>query len=87
LQDAIQFQIWADVPHRTTRNLDLAGYGEPSRDRCLAVFQDIRGQANMEDGLNSPANAFTAKRIKEDQEHEGVRVQMLAEMGNVRIPL
>ncbi len=40
-----------------------------------------------EDGLDFPIEGTSAEKIKEDQEYEGVRVRLLARMGNVRIPL
>jgi hypothetical protein len=41
LKGAMLFQVWADAPHRPTRDLDLPGRGDPSPERCLAVFREL----------------------------------------------
>ena len=87
LKGAMLFQIWTDTPHRSTRDLDLLGHGDPSPGHCLAVFRELCVLAVAEDGLDFPIEATSAEKIKEDQEYEGVRVRLLARLGNVRIPL
>ena len=85
LKGAMLFQIWSDTPHRSTRDLDLLGYGDPSPENAIAVFRELCGIAVPDDGLNFPIEAVAAERIKEEQEYEGVRVRLLARMANVRI--
>lgn len=87
LKGAMLFQIWSNTPHRSTRDLDLLGYGDPSPENATAVFRDLCGITVLDDGLNFPIEAVAAERIKEDQEYEGVRVRLLARMANIRIPL
>ena len=41
LKGAMLFQVWAEAPHRPTRDLDLLGRGDPSPERCLAVFREL----------------------------------------------
>jgi hypothetical protein len=87
LKGAMLFHPWTNTPHRPTRDLDLLGRGDPSPENCLAVFRELCAVAVPADGLNFPIDAVTAERIKEDKEYEGVRVRLLARMGNVRVPL
>ena len=87
LKGAMLFQIWANIPHRPTRDLDLLGRGDPSPEHCLAVLRELCGITVSADGLDFPVEAIRAEKIKEDQEYEGVRVRLLARMGKVRIPI
>ena len=41
LKGAMLFRLWADSPHRPTRDLDLLGRGDPSVGRLAAVFREI----------------------------------------------
>lgn len=38
LKGAALFQLWTGQPHRSTRDLDLLGQGNPSTDRLRQVF-------------------------------------------------
>lgn len=87
LKGAMLFQIWTNMPHRPTRDLDLLGHGDPSPEHCLAVFRELCGLTVSDDGLDFPTEAVTTEKIKEEQDYEGVRIRLLARMANVRIPL
>jgi predicted nucleotidyltransferase component of viral defense system len=87
LKGAMLFQVWADVPHRPTRDLDLLGRGDPSPERCLAVFRELCDIREPEDGITFSAETASAAKIKEDQQYEGVRIKFLAHLQNVRIPI
>jgi len=87
LKGAMLFRLWADSPHRPTRDLDLLGRGDPSVERLAAVFRDVCGAAVEDDGLAFDPATVTAGRIKEDQEYEGVRVGCVANLGQARIDL
>ncbi|HUB82729.1 MAG TPA: nucleotidyl transferase AbiEii/AbiGii toxin family protein, partial [Bryobacteraceae bacterium] len=51
LKGAMLFQIWSNTPHRSTRDLDLLGYGDPSPENATAVFRDLCGITVLDDGL------------------------------------
>lgn len=87
LKGAMLFRLWADQPHRPTRDLDLLGRGDPSVDRLAAVFRAVCGAAVEDDGLLFDPATVTAGKIKEDQEYEGVRVECVARLGQARIDL
>lgn len=87
LKGAMLFRLWADQPHRPTRDLDLLGRGDPSADRLATVFRAVCGAAVEDDGLLFDPAAITAGKIKEDQEYEGVRVGCVARLGQARIDL
>ena len=87
LKGAMLFRLWADRPHRPTRDLDLLGRGDPSVDRLAAVFWAVCGAVVVDDGLRFDPATVTAGTIKEGQEYEGVRVGCLATLGQARIDL
>ncbi len=43
LKDAIPLTSWSEAPHRATRDLDLAGFCDPSPDAMVAVFKETLG--------------------------------------------
>jgi hypothetical protein len=41
LKGAQLFSLWADTPHRPTRDLDLLSFGDPSVDTMRAFFEGL----------------------------------------------
>ena len=87
LKGAMLFRLWADSPHRPTRDLDLLGRGDPSVERLATVFKAVCAAAVEDDGLAFDPDTVAAGRIKEDQEYEGVRIGCVAKLGQARIDL
>lgn len=87
LKGAMLFRLWADQPHRPTRDLDLLGKGDSSIERMVEVFRGVCGLDVAEDGLTFDPDSVEAGLIKEDQEYEGVRVHCKARLGQARITL
>ncbi len=87
LKGAMLFQLWADQPHRPTRDLDLLGRGDDSIARFEKIFQEICDLPVEDDGLVFLARSVQGERIKEDQEYEGLRLRMSCRLENARIPI
>lgn len=87
LKGAALFQLWTGQPHRSTRDLDLLGQGEPSAERLRHVFQEICSLTVDDDGLMFLTDAIQAEQIKEGDEYQGIRLRIEARLGNVRLPL
>jgi predicted nucleotidyltransferase component of viral defense system len=87
LKGAMLFRLWADQPHRPTRDLDLLGKGDSSLDAVAQIFREVCGMDVEDDGLTFDPNSVTAERIKEDQDYEGVRVGCRTHLGQARIDL
>jgi predicted nucleotidyltransferase component of viral defense system len=87
LKGAMLFQLWADQPHRPTRDLDLLGCGDDSIPRFVKIFQEICDLPVAEDGLVFLAPSVQGERIKEDQEYAGLRLRMGCHLENARIPI
>jgi predicted nucleotidyltransferase component of viral defense system len=86
LKGAMLFRVWAELPYRPTRDLDLLGYGEHDPERLRRVFREICTTAVDDDGLLSLAEAITAA-VKEGEDYEGMRVRLEAWLGGARIPV
>jgi hypothetical protein len=73
LKGAQLFSIWADAPHRPTRDLDLLGFGDCSPESLKTYFDALLAlPADPPDGLVwGEANA---SHIREDQRYAGVRI-------------
>lgn len=88
LKGALLFQVWADEPHRPTRDLDLLGRGESSVDRLVEVFRTVCEQpVDAEDGLVFRGESVRGEEIRENQEYRGVRMVFEARLANTRIPI
>jgi hypothetical protein len=71
LKGAALFQLWTGQPHRSTRDLDLLGQGEPSTDRPRQLFQEVCSLTVDDDGLTFLTDAIQAEQIKEDVSIKG----------------
>jgi hypothetical protein len=69
LKGAALFQLWTGQPHRSTRDLDLLGYGTPSPERLQTIFIEICSLAVEDDGL-----MFSPETIKARQDQRRRRV-------------
>jgi hypothetical protein len=87
LKGAMLFVLWTGQVHRPTRDLDLAGRGDPSADALVRQFRQICATATEEDGLRFDADSIQVEVIREQQAYEGQRVRLLAYLGTARIPL
>jgi hypothetical protein len=87
LKGAMLFALWTEQVHRPTRDLDLAGRGDPSADALVRQFRQICAIAIEEDGLRFDADSIQIEAISEHQEYEGQRVRLLAYLGTARIQL
>lgn len=87
LKGAMLFLVWADTPHRPTRDLDLLGFGDPSMDRCREMIGEICAIEDAMDGLLFDVRGITAEAIKEDDIYHGVRVRVTSRLAQARISM
>lgn len=88
LKGAMLFLLWRkDALHRPTRDLDLLGQGEDSRERLEVVFRDLCGTPVEEDGLRFLPDSVSSQEIREEEVYGGIRVKLLAMLGEARISL
>jgi predicted nucleotidyltransferase component of viral defense system len=81
------FSLWAESPHRPTRDLDLLGFGEPSSDGLAAIFQNLCSLTVEPDGLTFDSDSVHVSEIREGQTYLGLRVKLVARLGTARIPV
>lgn len=87
LKGALLFELWTHRPYRPTRDLDLEGQGENSIARIKRLFTEIMSQAVEDDGLVCDPKSLRVARIKEEQEYEGLRVNLVARLERAKIHL
>jgi predicted nucleotidyltransferase component of viral defense system len=87
LKGAAMFTLWAGLPHRATRDIDLHGIGDPSEAHVRKVMLDVISQPVDDDGVLFDAETLTVAPIREDQAYGGVRVALLARIASAQIRL
>jgi hypothetical protein len=85
LKGAMLFQLWGPQPHRPTRDLDLLGRGLASVSRFVEVFREVCGQPVEDDGLAFDAGTVAGELMKEDQDYQGVRLDLTCRLGAIRL--
>ncbi len=86
LKGATLFTLWTGQTHRPTKDLDLLGQGSSA---IGEVEQTIRAicEIQEEDGLLFDSASVEGTKIKEDDEYDGVRIKLLADLAGARIPM
>lgn len=87
LKGALLFVAWDGDAHRPTQDMDLLGYGSSSIDTVKIAMQNICEAEVEPDGLLFDSESVTIQEIRENQEYESQRVQVLARLGNAKIQL
>ena len=86
LKEAQLFSLWAETPHRPTRDLDLLSFGDPSVDAMRDFFQDLlTNTVEPDDGL--VWGELSVGPIRNDQRYGGVRVSVWVLLDGARIPV
>jgi predicted nucleotidyltransferase component of viral defense system len=81
LKGATLFKVWNGEPHRATRDLDFLSFGNNEVEHIENVFQEICLIECEEDGIIFLSESIKAQVIKEDQQYEGVRVEIIGKLG------
>ncbi len=87
LKGAMLFVLWHDVPNRSTRDIDFLGLGALNHERLRNIFTDTCNVSVIDDGLQYDADSIRTDDIRDDQEYHGIRVRLLAFLGNARLPI
>jgi len=87
LKGATLFTVWSGQPHRATRDIDLLGFGENSVAYLEEIFRTVCSAEVEVDGLVFNPSTVRGAVIKEGEEYEGVRLKILALLGQARIEL
>jgi predicted nucleotidyltransferase component of viral defense system len=84
LKGAILLTTWIQHTHRTTRDVDLLGFGDSEPEAILTTFRDIC-RISVADGVDFDANGMQVDLIREDLEYGGVRLRTTAALAGARI--
>jgi predicted nucleotidyltransferase component of viral defense system len=84
LKGAMLMMSWFDDPHRGTRDVDLLGFGDPSPDAMVKVFQDIL-TLQFSDGVEFDPGSLRVDRFREELDYGGLRLRAGATIGGARI--
>jgi Nucleotidyl transferase AbiEii toxin, Type IV TA system len=87
LKGALLFELWTQERHRPTRDADFLAYGPNDIERFVDIFRGVCSDDFTEDGLTFDVGGIEGERIKEDADYEGIRIQFVANLANVRIPI
>jgi hypothetical protein len=79
--------MWLGEPIRPTKDVDLLGFGDTSAEALKRVFVQLCAIESPDDGLTFLPDSVHVEAIREGQEYGGMRVKLMAMLGNVRIPL
>lgn len=87
LKGAVLFYVWEGELHRPTRDVDFLGVGDTSPETLVARFRIIFSTPVEADGLIFVSDSIRIAPIREENDYGGVRVAIVAMLGNARIPL
>ena len=87
LKGAMLFALWEPTLHRATRDLDLLGFGNPSRGRLTEIFRELCRIEVEADGVDFDSGSVTTAEIRTQDEYAGIRVKLKARIGKAVIPL
>ena len=87
LKGAALLLLWLSELVRLTKDVDLLGLGDTSAEALKRVFVRLCAIESPDDGLTFLPDSVHVEAIRDDQEYGGMRVKLMAMLGNVRIPL
>jgi predicted nucleotidyltransferase component of viral defense system len=83
LKGALLFTLWYDMPHRSTRDADLLGFGPNDLDSILQTFRQI-ASVTVDDAIVFDPDSVTVEPIRRDARYSGVRIMISSELANAR---
>ncbi len=83
LKGALLFTLWYDMPHRTTRDVDLLGFGPSDLESIAQTFRDI-ASVEVEDGIVFDPATVSVEEIRKDAGYAGARVLITGEIAKAR---
>ena len=87
LKGAMLFVTWVADPFRSTRDLDLLGFGESDAATLAECFRAICRQPVADDGVTFDIAGLEAAPIREAMEYGGVRIRTRATIAGASIPI
>ncbi|WP_419418537.1 nucleotidyl transferase AbiEii/AbiGii toxin family protein [Legionella sp. D16C41] len=86
LKGALLFNLWYDMPHRPTKDIDLLGFGVNDLAYIKRTFSEICN-ISANDGMRFFSESVTINTIKKDEAYTGARVDLFGELAKARIKI
>ncbi|HAU0968303.1 TPA: nucleotidyl transferase AbiEii/AbiGii toxin family protein [Legionella pneumophila] len=86
LKGALLFNLWYDMPHRPTKDIDLLGFGDNDLAYIKQTFSEICS-ISADDGISFLSESVTADTIKKDGGYTGARVELFGELAKAKIKI
>ena len=83
LKGALLFTLWYDMPHRTTRDADLLGFGASDLESITQTFRDI-ASVKVDDGIVFDPASVSVEDIRKDAGYAGARVLITGDIAKAR---
>lgn len=87
LKGAMLFPLWGVVSYRSTRDVDLLGYGESELEALVTVFRTICQTEVTDDGITFDPASVQAEDIRDQMEYGGTRLKLNADLAGASIYL
>jgi hypothetical protein len=84
LKGAMLMASWIDDPYRTTRDLDLLGFGDSDPDTVIGVFREICAM-KANDAVVFDIPGLAVDRIRDENEYGGLRIKTTAIVDGAKI--
>jgi len=86
VKGATLFTLWSAAPHRSTRDVDLLGFGSPDLARLQSVFAVVGATpVSVDDGVVFDSKSVRARPIREQAIYDGIRIELRARLGTARV--
>ncbi|WP_133140698.1 nucleotidyl transferase AbiEii/AbiGii toxin family protein [Legionella genomosp. 1] len=86
LKGALLFNLWYDMPHRPTKDIDLLGFGDNDLAYIKQTFSTIC-RISADDGISFLSELVTVDTIKKDGGYTGARVELFGELAKAKIKI
>lgn len=83
LKGALLFDLWFDIPHRPTHDVDLLGFGLADIPQLESVFQNIC-RIEVEDGIVFQPDSVKGAEIRKEANYAGIRVMLIGVLDSAR---
>jgi len=83
LKGAMLFNLWYDMPHRSTRDADLLGFGPSDLESLGHTFREIVSVV-ANDGIVFDPSSVSVEEIRKSAGYVGARVIVSAELARAR---
>lgn len=87
LKGAMLFALWTGYPYRTTRDLDLLGFGDASSKSLFEILKEVCETPVEPDGLSFDSRSVKITEIRDIHAYPGQRIELIVYLGEARVLL